>query len=714
MTCSPGWRAMRKRAAAGALAALCMVGSAPDARADAREELAVALEPAPSSGASPVRPATGGTAGESLFARLPPGYDLQTVARLRDLVVATSEDVPGILARVRERGRQTGPVGSMLLVLLMVAVALAFLGQWRLAGRVERSLAPLTATLPGSGREWIGAAAHVATAAGPPFALWLLHRFLWRLTGFNGPGFIIVGILLLAWSYYALVVTTVRELVLRPLIPMPLEHGRYLYGVTRWLALYGLVLYALLDAAEVLGVPGDIIALMQSLLDLSLILLLTGFLARKRATLALFPSLPNRLYRLFVRGFSAAYPVVLALSAGTVLLAWAGYVRLAHAVWLRSWALVGLFLAIVFVLHLLRQTLRRVIIGDAAPARDSARFNASAARLLDVVAVWAFIMLALELTALGDPLTRLLSVPVYSLADRRVSVLMGVEALLVVAAFVFFARLLRDYLNYQVYPALAVDVGVANAIDVFISYAMVVVGILFALEFVGVGVGVLTVFAGALGIGLGFGLQSIATNLTSGLTLVFGRALRRGDWVALGDTAGVIEEIGMRATTLRTRDAVEYLVPNAEFVSGTIVNWTRSSPLIREHVPVGVAYGADPEHVRSILLRVAAATPGVEATPPPAVWFTGFGDNSLDFEILVWVNVRAVAKHQLRSDLYFSMFQAFREAGVEIPFPQRDLHLRSISPETVRALAGASNRVAAEGGERAPTDSVPRPLKRPA
>jgi small-conductance mechanosensitive channel len=661
------------------LAALCGVfAPAPEWTARAAEPGAAPSDSAGDTRASPPNgaPAAQGADVEgSVFARKPPGYDMATVGRLRQLLVDAGEDLPGILQRMLQRGRHVGFMGSALLMALVVVVLVAFIGHWRLARRVEARLAPVLSAVPSGSRAWLAAAATVSTAAGPPFVLWLVHDLLRRMTGFDGPGFIIVGILLLAWSYYALVVTTVRELVLRPLIPMPPAYGRYLYGVTRWLALYGLVLYALLDAAAVVGMPPDVVALIQAVLDLSLIVMLTAFLARKRAAMALFPALPNRLYQLFVRGLGAGYPVVLALTCATLLLAWAGYVRLAHAVWMRSWALVGLFLAIVFTLHLLRRALHRAIVGDDAPARESARFYGSAARLLDIVGAWVFVMIAVDLSGAGDPLDRLLSLSVYSLADRRVSLMMGAQAVIVVAAFIFLARLLRDYLNYQVYPALAVDPGVSNAIDVFISYTMGVVGVLLSLEFVGVGVGVLTVFAGALGIGLGFGLQSIATNLTSGLTLVFGRALRRGDWVALGDTAGVIEEIGMRATSLRTRDAIEYLVPNAEFVSGTIVNWTRSSPHIREHVPVAVAYGADPEHVRGILLRVAAATPGVEAAPPPEVWFTGFGENSLEFEVLVWVNVKRVATPQLRSELYFSIFRAFKEAGVEIPSATREARL---------------------------------------
>lgn len=282
-----------------------------------------------------------------------------------------------------------------------------------------------------------------------------------------------------------------------------------------------------------------------------------------------------------------------------------------------------------------------------------------------------------------------------------------------VGGFTVAARLIRDFLNYQVYPALVVDAGVANAIDVSITYAAIIIGVMLALEFVGVGVGVLAVFAGALGIGLGFGLQPIANNLTSGLTLVFGRALRRGDWVSHGDTLGVVEEIGMRATSLRTRDAIEYLVPNAEFVSGTIINWTHSSPLVRAHVPVGVAYGSDPEHVRSILLRVAASTPGVELEPVPEVWFLGFGSNSLDFELLVWTNVKTVPTAQLRSDLHFAVFRAFKEAGVEIQFPQQhDLHLRSVSPESAQVLTEASRAFGAADGSSGPRVALARGKQR--
>jgi len=672
------------------LALLCLALTlAAPAMAQTGEEMEAQAPAACAPGATAPAPTTiAGLGGDpTLFRREPPGYDLESVGRLRDLIVASYDDLPGILARARDRGRQVGAMNSLMLMSLMLAVIATIAGYRRVPGHTETALAPLAERLPAGGRAWLSAGGAVFAATAPPLVLWLLHHALTRLTGFTGPGYIIVGIFLLAWTTYALVASTIHELVLRPLIPMPVEHGRYLYRVTCWLALYGLVLYALLDAAAVLGVPGDVIALVAALLDLSLFVMFFASLRRKSAVMALFPKLPNRIYQRFVRAFGAAYRIIYVLTAATFLLWMAGYEHLARAVWLRSWAVAALFLAIVFLLHLLHQGSRRAIVDTQQPTRESERFCLSVVRLLDLIGVAFFILAALELTRLRLPLLSALATPVYSFVDRPLSLLMGAEACLVVVAFVIAARLLRDYLNFQIYPALAVDTGIANAIDVFITYAMVIVGALFALELVGVGVGVLTVFAGALGIGLGFGLQPIANNLTSGLTLVFGRALRRGDWVAHGDTVGMVEEIGMRATSLRSSDSVEYLVPNSEFVSGTIVNWTHSSPLVREHVPVSVAYGSDPEEVREILLRVAHESPDVEPEPAAEVWFTGFGDNGLDFELLVWMNVKAVTKQPLRSSLYFAIFRAFRDAGIEIPFPQRDLHVRSVSRESARTLA---------------------------
>jgi small-conductance mechanosensitive channel len=207
---------------------------------------------------------------------------------------------------------------------------------------------------------------------------------------------------------------------------------------------------------------------------------------------------------------------------------------------------------------------------------------------------------------------------------------------------------------------------------------------------VGLDLRVLMVFAGAIGVGIGFGLQSMAANLISGFALIFGGKVRRGDWIQVGDTLGVVTDIFLRATRVRTRDDVEYLIPNAEFISGTIVNYTLNSPMVRIAIPVGVSYEADPAKVKAILLKCARKEPLATQHKMPQVRFVSYGDSSIDFELLVWIDVRKVARRRIRSRLYFAIFEALKAAGIEIPFPQRDLHLRSGFDQPAGALPAAA------------------------
>jgi len=195
---------------------------------------------------------------------------------------------------------------------------------------------------------------------------------------------------------------------------------------------------------------------------------------------------------------------------------------------------------------------------------------------------------------------------------------------------------------------------------------------------VGLDLRFLLVFAGAIGIGIGMGLQSLVGNLISGFTLIFGGKLRKGDWIEVGGTMGMVTDIYLRATKVRTRDEIEYLIPNSEFIGGVLVNYSLGSPLIRIDVPVGVTYSADPRQVEQILLDAAHNEPLVSKQRAPAVRFTEFGDSSINFELLIWINVRKTPRRLVRSNLYFAIFEALAKAGIEIPFPQRDIHVRSM------------------------------------
>jgi small-conductance mechanosensitive channel len=611
-----------------------------------------------------------------LFERSPLGFSWQTIGEVRGRMGRLPQffaDVPQLIAH---QWHLLGIEGGLLRLLLIIMIVAGLIARRRMSAWIELRLAPLAAQMPSQSKPWASGAIRVAAVSALPAALWLLYLFVAQLTELQNPAFVVFGKVLLAWAEYAVAISSVRELFVRPLLNIPPEHGRYLFRLARWLLVYGIFVNALLDSMRLLGAPLDAIALYRWIFEFSLIALLAVALARRRAVMSVFPDLPNRMYRGFVRGLDRIYPLAFALTLMTALLQWGGYRRLATFVWIRTWALAGLFVLAMLLHHALRTVLRGLIVGEGG-SREALTFYRSTRRLLDYVGAIVIILIALRLTGLTEPLTRMLNSRISTVGGQPLTPLVLIEAAAIVAGFVLAAQLLRDYLQYQVYPALNVDPGVAHAIDTFILYSLAVIGALAALEAVGLGIGTITLFAGAFGIGLGFGLQSIANNLASGMTIIFSRSLRHGDIVTVGDTVGVVEEVGIRATRMRTRDDVEYLIPNSEFVSGKIINWTRSNPHARLHVPLGVSYGADPVRVREILVRVAESAETVVKYPAPEVWFVGFGDSSLNFELLVWMNIRTYSRSRVASDLYFAIFEAFKEAGIEIPFPQRDLHIRS-------------------------------------
>jgi small-conductance mechanosensitive channel len=204
-----------------------------------------------------------------------------------------------------------------------------------------------------------------------------------------------------------------------------------------------------------------------------------------------------------------------------------------------------------------------------------------------------------------------------------------------------------------------------------------VVGFSLALLALGFEFTKLTIMVSALGVGIGFGLQSVVNNFVSGLILLFERPVRVGDYIELGGNWAEVKNIGLRATTVQTLEQADVILPNADLVTNPVTNWTLSNRRVRVTVPVGVAYGSDVTLVMETLLACAKANPKVTNTPASQVLFLKFGENSLDFELRVWVRD---AEERLRviSELHQEIDRSFREAKIEIAFPQRDLHLRSM------------------------------------
>jgi small-conductance mechanosensitive channel len=267
--------------------------------------------------------------------------------------------------------------------------------------------------------------------------------------------------------------------------------------------------------------------------------------------------------------------------------------------------------------------------------------------------------------------------PLLAIGGMQVSV--GGLALFVAAVVVvaLVARTVGGLVGSRLLARTGMDRGLQYALARMSTYTLLVIGLMIALQTSGIEVGSLAVVLGALGIGVGFGLQNIVNNFVSGLILLAERPVQVGDRIEVGGRGGRVERIGARSTTIVTGDNITLIIPNADLVSQQIINWSHGDPRVRFRIPVGVAYGSDLEQVREVLLEVAAAHSTVLREPPPAVLFAGFGDSALNLELAVWTQAMAQSPRRFRSEMNFAIEAAFRRHGIQIPFPQRDVHLKS-------------------------------------
>jgi len=236
------------------------------------------------------------------------------------------------------------------------------------------------------------------------------------------------------------------------------------------------------------------------------------------------------------------------------------------------------------------------------------------------------------------------------------------------------SQFIRFVLETAVLPHMHLPRGAPAAITSLTNYAVIVIGVMVAMSAAGFDMSRVTIIFGALGVGIGFGLQNVVNNFLSGLILLFERPIKVGDVVEINNTLAVVKHIAMRASTVRSYEGAMIIVPNANLISAEVVNWTYGDDKRRIEIPLGVAYGSDPKAVIELIVQAAKDHPAVSETREPEVHFCGFGDSSLDFELRAWVPVSTY--RQTASDLRVAMTEVLAEAGITIPFPQRDLHLR--------------------------------------
>ncbi|MDJ0662060.1 MAG: mechanosensitive ion channel [Crocosphaera sp.] len=289
---------------------------------------------------------------------------------------------------------------------------------------------------------------------------------------------------------------------------------------------------------------------------------------------------------------------------------------------------------------------------------------------------------------------------VFPLGNQKYSVLDFFILIGLLAGLVTLTRTVSRVLKSKLLSATGLNRAVQDTTALIVNYSLIFLGTIVVLQVWGLDLSSLTVFASVLGVGIGLGLQGIAKEFVSGLVLIFERPIQVGDFVEVDGLMGTVERISVRSTEIRTLDQISVILPNSRFLDSEVINWSHSSPISRLKIPVGVAYGSNLETVRKVLIETAKNHRDILSMPSPQVFFSEFGDSSLNFNLLVWIS-KPYKQFQIKSDLYFTIDSKFREEGIEIPFPQRDLHFRSsdipqnnLSPELLHSLNDLASSLA--------------------
>jgi potassium efflux system protein len=301
-----------------------------------------------------------------------------------------------------------------------------------------------------------------------------------------------------------------------------------------------------------------------------------------------------------------------------------------------------------------------------------------------------WLILTLSLFTIWDDIYQLiLKLFTYSISVGTVSISLGniVVFALIVWLTLWVSKVVRIVIEGEVASKIKLKRGVPGAISLIMRIAVITIGFLFAVAAAGVDMNKLALLLGALGVGIGFGLQNIFNNLVSGIILAFERPIQVGDIIEVGEFWGTVKEIGIRSSTIFTFDGAEVIVPNGNLISKELINWTLTDRQRRAEVLVGAAYGTDPDKVLKILRNVTSGHKQVLKEPAPLALFTGFGSSSLDFRLLFWIN-RADERLRIQSEVNVAVNKALKDAGIEIPFQQHDLHIRSVDPGMMKGFTG--------------------------
>lgn len=319
--------------------------------------------------------------------------------------------------------------------------------------------------------------------------------------------------------------------------------------------------------------------------------------------------------------------------------------------------------AIRLTIYILRQALRP---GPAVKAWEH----------LISTSIW--LLVALHLLGWLPKVARALDAFGYSFGSVRVSLLTVLELSLVIGVLMVLAAWLSKTIEAAVSHSSYLSSGVKIGLSKTAKLVLYTLAGLLSLNAVGIDLSALAVFGGALGVGLGFGLQRIASNFISGFILVFDRSIRPGDVISINQKFGWVQELRARYIVVRDRDGVETLIPNENLITTEVINWSYSDKQVRIKLPVQISYEDDPEAAMAILAQVAQGASRVLRNPPPAARLMGFGDSGIDLELRAWIRDPQQGVNNVRSELNMGIWKGFKAAGITIPYPQQDLHVKHL------------------------------------
>ena len=308
------------------------------------------------------------------------------------------------------------------------------------------------------------------------------------------------------------------------------------------------------------------------------------------------------------------------------------------------------------------------------------RFTATLFRnpfLTKAVALGAWTIAALNIVGLLNPILRVLDQIAFHVGNINLSVLTLVKGLVYLAVFLWIANIVSRFVEDRLHGSSSLTPSVAVLTGKIFRIVLITAAFLIAISTVGIDLTIFAVFGGALGVGLGFGLQKVVSNFISGIILLLDKSIKPGDVISIGTTYGWVKSLNARYVSLDTRDGVEHLIPNEDLIVQRVENWSYSHNRIRLKVPVGIHYKSNVRKVIELCLEAADEVERVLKDPEPTCPLKGFGDNSVDLEIRFWIQDPQLGISNVKSEILLKVWDKFHEHDIEIPYPQRDIHIKT-------------------------------------